>query len=152
ADPHRGGQREQPHARPRRAAVARLPDGGDGYRRGRAPAGPDGPPGADPYGHPASRDERYRGAQAPARRRRHARDSRHGGHRLGDDAGQADDHGGGIRRVPDEAHQRAAVRGSSPRRAGQPYAVVVTTTARLLVVDDTPQNVLLLADLLTSKG
>src|SRR2546427_11505422 len=52
------------------------------------------------HGHPAPRDERDHRARPVARRSRDARDSRHRGHRLGDDARPAEDHGGPPRRVP----------------------------------------------------
>src|SRR5207245_9162510 len=66
---------------------------------------------------------------------------------VGDDARPSEDHGRRLRRLPDQADQPARVPGRRRRRRGRP-----PMTSTILVVDDTAQNVKLLADLLTAKG
>ena len=76
-----------------------------------------------------------------------------GGDGVGHDAGSPGDHGRGVRRLPEQAHQPAGVHprgGGAARPAGR--SAGVTARPRLLVVDDTPVNVKLLADLLAAKG
>src|SRR3972149_3659871 len=59
----------------------------------------------------------------------------------------------GVRLLPVEAHQREGVPRRGPRDAGPPPRGRRRVSApKILVVDDTPQNVKLLADLLTVKG
>src|SRR5262249_2566485 len=63
--------------------------------------------------------------------------------------------GGRVRRLPTEAHRCEGVhcpgRGDARRRPPRERAMT-PPAAKMLVVDDTPQNVKLLADLLTVKG
>src|SRR5205085_5690976 len=66
------------------------------------------------------------------------------------DAGPRHDHGRRVRWLSIETDQRAAVprgRAGSPRPRPAPM-----TASRILVVDDTPSNVKLLADVLGAKG
>src|SRR5207247_9711094 len=53
-----------------------------------------------------------------------------------------------LRRLPVESHSSEGVPRSLPHDARPP----MTASAKILVVDDTPHNVKLLADLLTVKG
>src|SRR5207244_5144295 len=83
---------------------------------------------------------------------RHPRD---GGHRLCDDPQSAGDHGGRIRRLSKQTHQHKGFRPGRPADARAPprrRRTSVSTPARVLVVDDTPLNIKLLADLLTARG
>src|SRR5438309_5857543 len=148
ADPDRRGQREEPEAGAGRAPVQRVSDRRGLHRGGRRASGQGTPSGARPHGHPAPRDERDHRARPVARRSRDARDSRHRGHRLGDDARPAEDHGGRLRRLPVEADSGEGVPRGRPHDARPP----MTAPAKIPVVDDTPHNVKLLADLLTGKG
>src|SRR5919204_1471936 len=150
ADPHRRGQRQEPQARARRARSRGLPAARNGKWRGCRAARAGRATGAGADGHSPSRHRRHRGAASPARRRGHARDSRHRGHGVGDDPGPRDHHGRGVRRLSIQADQRAAV---SRRRARRPRSRAARMTAsRILVVDDTPSNVKLLADVLGARG
>src|SRR3989454_2475212 len=148
ADSHRRGQREEPEAGAGRAAGEGLPDdrGRDG--RGRRAPSQGAPSRARPDGHPAARDQRDHRPQPAPRRRGDARHSRHRGHGVGDDARSPEDHGGGLRRLPVQADPGEGV---PPGGAGHARPEM-TTPAKILVVDDTPQNVKLLADLLAVKG
>src|SRR3989475_6244440 len=148
ADSHRRGQREEPKAGARRAPGEGLPDdrGRDG--RGRRAPGEGAPSRARPDGHPAARDRRHHRPRPAPRRRGDARHSRHRGPGVGDDARSKEDHGGGLRRLPVQADQGEGV---PPGGAGDARPEM-TTQAKILVVDDTPQNVKLLADLLAVKG
>lgn len=94
-----------------------------------------------------TRDERNPGPGSPPRRSQDQPNSGDGGDCVGDDPRPAEDPGRGLRRLSDQAHQRAGVPGRG-RAAAQP----MTELAKLLVVDDTPQNVKLLADVLRVKG
>ena len=89
-----------------------------------------------------------------ARRARHARHSRDGGHRVRDDPRPPEDPRRGLRRLPVQAHQREGVRRRRPAHAGRAGGGPrpMSDGARILVVDDTPLNVKLLADLLRVKG
>src|SRR2546427_9816435 len=148
ADSHRRGQREEPKAGARRAPGEGLPDdrGRDG--RGRRAPGEGAPSRARPDGHPAARDRRHHRPRPAPRRRGDARHSRNRGAGVGDDARPAEDHGGGLRRLPVQADPGEGV---PPGGAGDARPEM-TTPAKILVVDDTPQNVKLLADLLAVKG
>src|SRR5262249_20206664 len=98
-------------------------------------------------GHPAPRHRRHRRARPAPWRRRHPRHSRHRGDGIRDDARPPENHGRRVQCLSDEADHHPRV----PRcgRAGSGWG---TMTSTVLVVDDTPQNVKLLADLLTGKG
>src|SRR5262249_23556832 len=142
-------------ARPGRAPVQGIPhdggrDGGD-----RPLARPGVPSGAHPDGHPAAGDERDRRPRAPAGRSGHSQHSGDGGHCVRDDAGSPEDPCGRLRRLPVEADRCEGVhcpgRGDARRRTPRERAMT-QPAAKILVVDDTPQNVKLLADLLTVKG
>src|SRR2546422_10033964 len=148
ADSHRRGQREEPKAGARRAPGEGLPDdrGRDG--RGRRAPSQGAPSRARPDGHPAARDRRDHRPRPAPRGRATGRHPRHRGHGVGDDAGSAEDQGGGLRRLPTQADP---AEGLPPGGAGHARPEM-TTPAKILVVDDTPQNVKLLADLLAVKG
>src|SRR5207247_9669094 len=83
-----------------------------------------------------------------ARRRVDPRDPGHRGDGVGHDARPSEDHGRRLRRLPVEADQGEGLPRGGPRDA-RPE---MSAPAKILVVDDTPQNVKLLADLLTAKG
>src|SRR5262249_50723931 len=119
-------------------------------RRGRRAACARAPPRARAHGHPAHRHRRHRGAPPAAGGARDAGDPGHRRHRLGHDRGPHQDHGRGLRRVSIEADQRAPVPRCRPRDARSRTARV--SAAKILVVDDTPSNVKLLADVLGAKG
>src|SRR5439155_1398700 len=129
------------------APAPRLPDAGGGDRRGRRAPGSRASPGADPHGHPAPRHRRYRRARPASQRPGHSRGPGDRGDGVGDDARPSEDHGRRLRRLPDQADQPARVPGCGRRRRGRP-----PMTPPILVMDDTAQNVKLLADLLTAKG
>src|SRR5262249_33629296 len=147
ADPDHRGQREEPEARARRVAAPRLPDAGGGDRRGRRAAGPRASSRPRPHGHPAPWDRRDHGPRPAPRRHGDPRDPGDRGDGVGDDARSPEDHGRRVRRLPDETDQRARIPGRRRRRRGRPRM-----TSTILVVDDTAQNVKLLADLLAAKG
>src|SRR5205814_164740 len=69
---------------------------------------------------------------------------------LGHAAGPQDDHRGGLRRIRRQADQSQGIPGRSAQGSGG--EATVTTPAKVMVVDDTPHNVKLLADLLGVKG
>src|SRR4029453_3345457 len=96
---------------------------------------------------------RHRGPPSDSRQHRHGVDPGGGGHRLRHDARPADHHGRRLRRLPVQADQRATVPGAGPGNpgpsGGSPH---MSRQGRILVVDDTPVNLKLLADLLTAKG
>src|SRR2546425_3813349 len=148
ADPDRRGQREEPEAGAGPAPVQRVSDRRGLHRGGRRASGQATPSRPRPHGPPAPRDERDHRARPVARRSRDAPHSRHRSHRLGDDARPAEDHGGWLRRLPVEADSGEGVPRGRPHDARPP----MTASAKILVVDDTPHNVKLLADLLTVKG
>src|SRR5262249_20459183 len=126
---------------------------GDG--RGRPLAGPEREPRAHPDGHPAAGHERDRRPDPAARRRGDPPHSRDGGHGVGNDSGPPEDPRRRIRRLSVEAHRRERLPRAGGTAAGgrSPGSRAMTPPpAKILVVDDTPQNVKLLADLLTVKG
>ena len=93
--------------------------------------------------------------QASARRRADPRHPGDRGDRVGHDPGPAEDHGRRLRRLPGQAHRRDPVRGRGARDARSPprrVRAAVSEPARILVVDDTPMNVKLLADVLAATA
>src|SRR4029453_4367546 len=155
ADPDRRGQREEPEAGAGRPPVQGLPHDRGREGGGRGLAGPGRATRARPDGYPAAGHERDRRPDPAAGRRRDPAHSRHGRHRVGDDAGPPEDPPRGLRRLPVEAHRREGLPGAGGAAAGGGPAgsrAMTPPPAKILVVDDTPQNVKLLADLLTVKG
>src|SRR6185503_11174251 len=101
-----------------------------------------------------ARDERHPGARKAARR---TRDAVHPGarfHRVGHAAGPQPDHVRRVRRLPVQADQPQGIPRNHRGRARREEAVTqdAAKAAKILVVDDTPANVKLLADLLGFKG
>ncbi len=78
-------------------------------------------------------------------------DSRRRRHRVGDAAGPQADHRGRVRRLHRQADQPQGVPGHGATDRWSANAEV-SAQAKVLVVDDTPHNVKLLADLLGVKG
>src|SRR5207247_1199219 len=77
-------------------------------------------------------------------------DPRDRGDRVGDAAGPQPDHRGGLRWLYRQADQP---QGIHRYRASDARAqIAMSDPAKVLVVDDTPHNVKLLADLLGAKG
>src|SRR5258705_6610114 len=149
-NPDRRRQRQKSEARPRRAAGEGLRNDrgrkcGRRHRpRRRAQTRP------HPDGHSAPRDERHRGAQSAARGRLDGAHSDHRRDSVGDAAGPQPDHRGGLRRLYWQAHQPQGI----PRHRARDRRTEtgMSGSAKVLVVDDTPHNVKLLADLLGAKG
>src|SRR5437762_2844250 len=148
ADPDHRRQREEPEAGARRAAGKGLCDAGSRDGRGGRPPGEGAAARARPDGHPAPRDRRHRRARPATGRRGDTRDPGDRRHRVGDDPGPPEDHGGRVRRLPVEADPPAGV----PARGAGDAGPRMSAPRKILVVDDTPQNVKLLADLLRAKG
>ena len=86
-------------------------------------------------------------ACAPIRPRR---DSGHRRHGVGDAAGPQAHHGGRLRRLPRQTARSQGVPRHGEANSGN--AAKMSNPAKVLVVDDTPANVKLLADLLAVKG
>src|SRR5262245_24405500 len=150
ADPRRRGQREEPQARARCARACGLPTARGRIRRRRCAARARAPPRAGADGHPARRHQRHRGAPPAAGGAGNTRHPRYRRDRLGHDRRSRQDHGRRLRRLPVQAHQRAPVPRRRPRSAGSGSALV--SAPKILVVDDTPSNVKLLADILGARG
>src|SRR5919206_2780746 len=149
ARPDRRGQREQPQARARRAPLQGLPHGRGRYRRGRGDARGAAQPRSDPDGLSIARYRRHRGIPAHPRSSSHRAHSHHRDHFLRDARGGEADEGSRVRPFPDQADQREGLR---PSRGGRPGREGAQVTAKVLVVDDTPMNVKMLADVLAFKG
>src|SRR5262249_20024182 len=93
-------------------------------------------PRPDPHGYSAPRHERDRGAQGTSCGSHDAGDSGHRRHSVGHGPGPPEDHGGGLRRLPGQADQRAGAPSDGAWALGE--ILMPMCTARAGVTQRTP--------------
>src|SRR5512140_519035 len=145
-DPDRRRQRQEHEAGARHPAAQGLRDAGGGDRRRRRAPGHRADSRPDPDGHPAARHRRHPGAPADPRATGAERHTGAGRHGIGDARGPAQDRQLRLRRLHQQTAQRQTLHGG--RRAFPRVRPEIAMSAKILVVDDNPLNVKMLADIL----